>query len=162
VLFATDLIRAEFSSLRPALADVFTRNAQIYQQRLFSLKSWVAREIAPLPPRYRHLVTSHDAFGYFARDYGFALHPINGLSTESEPSAKHFAQLINLIRAEHIKAVFAEKNVNPRMISNLVNETGVRLGDALYADGLGASDSDGATYSAMYQHNARAIVEALK
>jgi len=162
VLFAADLVRAEFSRLRPAWADDFARNAQAYEQRLFALKSWVALEIAKLPPSRRQLVTSHDAFGHFARDYGFTVHPINGISTEGEPDAKHLAQLIDFIRAEHIKAVFAENDVNPRLVSNLVSETGVRLGARLYSDGLGPEGSDAATYEAMYRHNVSAIFGALR
>ena len=162
VLFATDLVRAEFSRLRPAWADDFARNAQAYEQRLFALKSWAATEIAKLPPQRRHLVTSHDAFGYFARDYGFTVYPISGFSTESEPNAKHLAQLIDLIRAQHIKAVFAENNVNPRLISNLVSETGVRLGGSLYADGFGPAGTDGATYESMVRHNVTTIVSGLR
>lgn len=161
VLFATDLVRSEMTRLRPALADAFARNAQAYEQRLFALKAWVAREISKLPPGDRRLVTSHDAFGYLARDYGFTIHALAGLSTESEPDARHLAQLIDLIRAEHIRAVFAESSVNPRLIQSVVSETGARLGGALYADGLGLSDSEAATYEGMYRHNIQVIVSQL-
>jgi zinc/manganese transport system substrate-binding protein len=162
VLFATDLVRAEYSRLRPAWTDDFARNAQAYEERLVALKSWVATEIAKLPPQRRQLVTSHDAFGYFARDYGFTVHPIGGFSTEGEPDAKHLAHLIDFIRAQHIKAVFAENDVNPRLVSNLVSETGVRLGSSLYSDGLGPAGTDAATYELMVRHNVSAIVEALR
>jgi zinc/manganese transport system substrate-binding protein len=161
VIFATDLVRAEFSRVRPALTDEFARNAKAYEERLIALKGWTDREIARLPQASRHLVTSHDAFGYFARDYGFTVHPIAGISTESEPNAKHLAQLIGLIRAEHIRAVFAETNVNPQLVSNLVSETGVRLGGSLYADGLGPANTDATTFDSMYRHNVRAIVGGL-
>jgi zinc/manganese transport system substrate-binding protein len=161
VIFATDLVRAEFCRARPAWADEFARNAQAYDQRLLALKTWVGAEIAKLPPTRRHLVTSHDAFGYFARDYGFTVHPIAGLSTESEPNARQLARLIDLIRTEHIKAVFAETNVNPRLVANLVSETGVKLGGSLYADGLGPANTDATTFEAMYRHNVRVIVDAL-
>ncbi|HXA13600.1 MAG TPA: zinc ABC transporter substrate-binding protein [Opitutaceae bacterium] len=161
VIFATDLVRAEYAHSRPAWAEAFARNAQAYEQRLFALQAWVSREIAKLPPARRQLVTSHDAFGYFARDYGFAIHSIGGLSTDGEPNAQHLSQLIDLIRGEHIRAVFAEDSVNPRIVQNLVSETGVHLGGILYADGLGTADSDAASYETMFRHNVRTIVEAL-
>ncbi|HSY54659.1 MAG TPA: zinc ABC transporter substrate-binding protein [Opitutaceae bacterium] len=161
VIFATDLVRAEYARSRPAWAAVFARNAQAYEQRLFALQIWVSHQIAKLPPARRQLVTSHDAFGYFARDYGFTIHSIGGLSTDGEPNAQHLSQLIDLIRGEHIRAVFAEDSVNPRIVQNLVSETGVHLGGILYADGLGTSDSDAASYESMFRHNVRTIVESL-
>ncbi len=162
VLFASELVRAEYARLRPSSATEFARNAQAYRRRLLALKTEIAREIDTLPPEKRHLVTSHDAFGYFARDYGFTVHAISGLSTDSEPDARHLATLIDLIRRKHIKAVFAESSVNSKLIANLVRETGVRLGGTLYADGLGVAGGDAATYEAMVRLNARTIVESLR
>jgi len=158
---ATDLVAAEFARARPGSADAFARNARAYRDRLAALKAWVCGEVARLPPDRRQLVTSHDAFGYFARDYGFAIHPINGLSTESEADAKHLAALIDLVRRERIGAVFAESSANPRLVANLLGETGVRLGGPLYADGLGPAGSGAESYEAMYRHNVLAIVGAL-
>ncbi len=160
VIFATELVRDEYVRLRPAWADSFARNAQGYRARLIALKAWVSHEIDELPPGKRQLVTSHDAFGYFAHDYGFTIHAISGLSTDSEPDARHLAALIDLIRSERIPMVFAESSVNPRLVANLVRETGVRLGGTLYADGLGFGDA--ATYEGMYRHNVRMIVEGLR
>lgn len=162
VMFAADLVRAELTKLRPGAAAVFERNTHDYRDRLTALKLWAAHEIAMLPPERRQLVTSHEAFGYFARDFGFELHAISGFSTDGEPNAKHLAALIDLIRSRRIPAVFAENNVNARVVANLVAETGVRLGGTLYADGLGPEGSDAATYEAMYRHNVSAIVNGLK
>ena len=84
------------------------------------------------------------------------------MSTDSEPDARQLARLIDLIRREHIRAVFAESSVNSTVVANLVAETGVQLGGTLYADGLGTADSDASTYEAMVRHNVRTIVSALK
>ena len=162
VLFATELVGRELGRLRPALADDFAGRGLAYARRLRTLETWVTGEMAALPPARRQLVTSHDAFGYFARDYGFTVHAIAGLSTDGEADARHLAQLIDLIRREHIRAVFAESSVNSTLVANLVAETGVQIGGTLYADGLGTADSDAATYEAMYRHNVRTIVAALK
>jgi zinc/manganese transport system substrate-binding protein len=161
MMLATDIVRAEFARERPACAVAFSANARAYQARLQSLKAWAAGEIDKLPPGRRHLVTSHDAFGYLARDYGFEVHAISGLSTDSEADARHLASLVDLVRREKIPAVFAEDSANPRLVENLVRETGVRLGATLYADGLGPLGSGAETYEAMFRHNVRAIVEAL-
>ena len=153
-------MRREYARLRPAAADTFSRRAEIYRQRLIALQAWVADEIATLPPAQRELLTSHNAFGYFAHDYGFRAHAISGLSTDGEPDARHLAQLIDLVRARRIKAVFVEASVNPRLVQNLVAETGVRLGGTLYADGLGRGEA--ATYAGMFRHNVRSIVDGLR
>lgn len=162
VAHATDVVRAELTRLRPGAAAQFAKRAQAYGERLKALEVWVSGEMATLAPAQRQLVTSHDAFGYFARDYGFTVHAIAGLSPDGETDARHLARIIDLIRREHIRAVFAESSVNSALVANLVAETGVRLGGSLYADGLGAADSDGATYEAMYRHNVRTIVGALR
>lgn len=161
VIVATGLVRDRLSALRPDQAGVFDRNAQQYRARLGALKAWATREIARLPAQRRQLITSHEAFGYFARDFGFEVHAISGLSSDGEPNAKELAALIDLIREHHIPAVFAESSVNARIVSNLVAETGVRLGGVLYADGIGPSGSDASDYAAMYRHNVTTIVNGL-
>jgi zinc/manganese transport system substrate-binding protein len=160
VRVAAELVRDRYKRLRPASAEAFDRNSLAYLGHLSALQAWVAGEMAKLPPARRQLVTSHDAFGYFARDYGFTLHAIGGPSTDGEPNARHLAALIDLIRREHIPAVFAEGSTNPRLVANLVRETGVRLGGTLYADGLGLGTAG--TYEGMYRHNVTTIVEALR
>lgn len=162
VLFATELVRAEFTRQRPALAERFSTNTQVYRQRLLALKAWAEGEVTQIPPARRLLFTSHDAFGYLARDYAFKVHALSGLSTDGEPNARHMARLIDLIRKEQVKAVFAENSVNPRLISQLVAETGVKLGGTLYADGLGTAESPAATYESMMRHNLTTLVNALK
>jgi zinc/manganese transport system substrate-binding protein len=161
MLFAATLVSRELSRERPSSAESFGLSAEAYRRRLLALRAWVSSEVAGLPPSRRHLVTSHDAFGYFARDYGFTVHSINGLSTESEVDAKHLARLVDLIRREKIRAIFAESSANPRLVENLLEETGAHLGGTLYADGLGPEGSDAGTYEAMFRHNASAIVSSL-
>lgn len=162
VSVATDLVRDELAKLRPEFQKPFAERASAYRGRLFDLKSWADAAFRQVPPEQRYLITSHDAFGYLAHDYGLEVHAISGLSTEGEPNAKHLAALIDLIRQKKIRAVFAENDVNPKVIANLVDETGVKLGGTLYPDGLGPIGSDAETYEAMYRHNVRTIVEGLR
>jgi zinc/manganese transport system substrate-binding protein len=161
MLFAVDLVRSEFSRARPENADAYARNAAGYRGRLMGLKAWASAQVATLPRARRQLVTSHDAFGYFARDFGFAVHSINGLSTESEADARHLAALVDLVRRDQIRSIFAESSANPRLVANLLDETDVRLGGTLYADGLGPPGSGAETYEGMYRHNVLAIVAGL-
>jgi zinc/manganese transport system substrate-binding protein len=161
VIFAADVVRSELARLRPASADAFSRNAADYRRRLEALRSWALAEVARLPAGRRQLVTSHDAFGYLARDFGFTVHPVNGLSTESEADARHLAGLVDFIRAEKVRAVFVESSANPRLVRNLLEETGARLGGMLYADGLGPAGSGAEDYVSMYRHNISTIVGGL-
>ncbi len=161
-LFVSDVIRAEFTRARPESAALFALRAQNLQQKLFALQSWGAEEIRRLPPARRHLFTTHDAFGYLARDYGFTVHPLGGLSTEAEPDAKHIANLVGDVRRLGVKAVFAEDSASDKLIRTLAAETGVKTPAPLYADGPGAPGSAAPTYEAMYRFNLGTIVEALR
>jgi zinc/manganese transport system substrate-binding protein len=120
----------------------------------------VNRKVAELPRDKRKLVTSHDAFQYFARDYGFTILAIEGVSTESEPSNRHVAELIDEIKKEGVKAIFLESTLNPKVTKEITRETNAKIGGTLYADGIGTGDA--ATYAGMMKHNVSTIVDALK
>jgi zinc/manganese transport system substrate-binding protein len=129
--------------------------------RLAALEGWVQSEVSKLPVSRRHLVTSHDAFGYFARDFQFQVHPLTGVNPEAEPDARALVGLIQFIRREQIRSVFADNTENPRLLAAMLKESGATLGGTLYADGPGAPASPASTYEAMIRHNTRTIIEAL-
>jgi ABC-type Zn uptake system ZnuABC Zn-binding protein ZnuA len=157
---ATFIVRDELVKLDPAHADEYRTNAQTYVNQLQQLNGWVKQKIAELPRDQRKLVTSHDAFQYFAKEYGFKIYSIEGLSTEDEPSLRHVSDLIDQIRKQRVKAIFLESALNPKVSVEITRESGAKIGGTLYADGLGTGD--GATYEGMIKHNVTAIVDALK
>jgi ABC-type Zn uptake system ZnuABC Zn-binding protein ZnuA len=157
---ATFIVRDELVKLDPAHADEYRGNAKSYANQLEQLNSWVKQKIAELPRDQRKLVTSHDAFQYFAKEYGFKIYSIEGLSTEDEPSLRHVSDLIDQIRKQHVKAIFLESALNPKVSVEITRESGAKTGGTLYADGLGTGD--GATYEGMIKHNVSTIVDALK
>lgn len=157
---ATRIVRDELSKLDSADQADFEKNAQSYLAELDDLNRWVKRKVAELPRDQRKLVTSHDAFQYFARDYGFTILAIEGVSTETEPSNRHVANLIDQIKKEHVKAIFTESTLNPKVTKEITRETGAKIGGELYADGLGTGDAF--TYAGMVKHNVSTIVGALK
>ena len=161
VLAITRIVESDFAQRRLAQAAVFARNADAYRARLHMLQGWARQEVAQLPPERRILVTSHDAFGYLAREHGFILHPLLGTSTANGADARQLALVISLIKKNHIKAVFAERSSNPRLIETVVRETGAILPPPLSADGL-STEPAFATYDAMMRTNLRTIVEALR
>ncbi len=160
VRIATNLIRDAFIQADPANEDAYRTNAAAYQTRLTSLAAEIRLTVAALPRDRRVLVTSHDALGYFARDYEFEIHPVAGISSTDQPSSQRIRDLIAQIRAENVKAIFSENIENPKILSEITRETGAKLGGTLYADGLGTDEAD--TYESMMRHNATTIVQGLR
>jgi zinc/manganese transport system substrate-binding protein len=157
---ATVIIRDALIEQRPTMEGVFRTNASAYIEKLETLRKWLRKKVAELPRDKRKLVTSHDAFQYFARENGFTVFPIEGLSTDEEPSNRALAGIIDSIRANRVKAVFVESTNNPKVVREITRETGAKLGGMLYADGLG--EGDASTYEGMMKHNVTTIVDALK
>ncbi len=157
---ATAVVEKSFIDADPANKATYEKNAAAYLAELKSLETWAKKEVSTLPREKRKLVTSHDAFQYFARDFGFKIYAIEGVSTEDEPSSKKITDLINTIKSEGVKAVFFESIENPKVVTEITKETGAKVGGELYADGLG--DKTAATYPEMVKYNITTIVDSLK
>jgi zinc/manganese transport system substrate-binding protein len=157
---ATIIVRDALIKLDPDDRADYEKNARGYLAKLEALDSWAKRKVAELPRDKRKLVTSHDAFQYLAKDYGFKIYAIEGVSTETEPSNRHVAELIDDIKSQQVKAIFLESSLNPKVSREITRETGAKIGGTLYADGLGAGD--GVTYEGMVRHNISTIVDSLK
>jgi ABC-type Zn uptake system ZnuABC Zn-binding protein ZnuA len=157
---ATMIVRDALTKLDPADRADYEKNAKAYLAKLDALDAWAKRKVAELPRDKRKLVTSHDAFQYLAKDYGFTVYAIEGVSTETEPSNRHVAALIDDITNQHVKAIFLENTLNPKVSTEITRETGAKIGGSLYADGLG--EGDGSTYEGMFRHNISTIVDSLK
>lgn len=157
----TRFVAAQLAALRPGDAARFEARAEARCAKLRSLDAWARSELAFLPPARRRLVTTHDAFGWFARDYGFTVRSISGLNPDAEPDARDFARLADFIRRERVPVVFVENSTNSRLAAALARETGVRLGGELYPDGL-VPEPDGSTYAALFRHNVLTIAAGLR
>ena len=157
---ATVIVRDELIKLDPADRADYESNAKAYLAKLGDLDQWAKRKVAELSRDKRKLVTSHDAFQYLAKDYGFRVYAIEGVSTETEPSDRHIAELSDEIKKQQVKAIFLESTLSPKVTVEITKETGAKIGGTLYADGLG--EGDGSTYDGMVRHNITTIVDALK
>lgn len=140
----------------------YEANATEYLRELDRLDADLRRSIATIPTVRRKVITTHDAFGYFAADYGVAFIAAQGVSTETEPSARDVARIIRLIREQNVPALFFENAVDPRLLRRIAAETGTRIGGTLFADALTVATGRAPTYVDMMRHNVREIVEALK
>jgi|GraSoi_2013_40cm_1033754.scaffolds.fasta_scaffold07791_1 zinc/manganese transport system substrate-binding protein len=140
----------------------YEANAAAYIQELARLDADIRRAVATIPPARRKVITTHDAFGYFAADYGIAFVAAQGVSTETEASARDIARIIRAIRDQNIPALFFENAVDPRLVRRIAAETGARIGGTLFSDALTAQPGPAATYVDMMRHNIREIADALK
>lgn len=155
-------IAAGLSKADTTGAATYQANADAYIKELQTLDAWAKAQFAAIPAPKRKVITSHDAFGYFAAQYGVTFLAPQGMNTESEPSAKQVAQLIKQIQREKIRAVFVENMSNPKLIAQLSKDAGATVGAALYADALSAADKPGATYLQMMRHNVTELVAGMQ
>jgi ABC-type Zn uptake system ZnuABC Zn-binding protein ZnuA len=159
-----DNIAAALDQADPNNKSAYDANAAAYKKKLDDAKAQVQSIINEIPPDNRKLVTNHDAFGYFARAFGLTIvgAVIPSVSTDAEPSAQQTAALLDTISREHVKAIFAESSVNPKLAATLANDAGVKIVDDLYGDSLGEPGSGADTVDGMLVTNARKIADALK
>jgi zinc/manganese transport system substrate-binding protein len=126
-----------------------------------TLEAQVKQSLGKLPAARRKIITSHDAFGYFGKAYGLDIIAPEGVSTESEASAKDIAKIVRQIKAEKIPAAFLENITDRRLLDQIASETGARIGGTLYSDALSDKDGPAPTYLDMFRHNVQALTAAL-
>jgi ABC-type Zn uptake system ZnuABC Zn-binding protein ZnuA len=159
-----DNIVAALGRVDPAHKTAYAAQAAAYQKRLDEARTQVEAIVNEIPPSGRKLVTNHDALGYFAKAFGLKIvgTVIPSVSTQAEPSAGETVKLLQTIRREKVKAIFAESNVNPKLAETLAKEAGVKIVADLYGDSLGPAGSGAETVEGMWLANARKIADALK
>jgi len=154
-------IRDALIKVDPASKGTYAANAGAYLARLGALDREIRATLAKIPADRRRVITSHDAFGYFADAYGVAFLAPEGLSSEAEPSARAVAGIIRQIESTRAGALFLENVVDPRLLQQIARETGARIGGTLYSDALTGADGPAPTYLDMMRHNVRQIAAAL-
>lgn len=140
----------------------YRRNADSYGRQLKALDQEIRQGWAVIPQPRRLVISSHDAFGYYAAAYGVRFLAPQGVSTDSEASAQGVARLIRQIRQEKARALFVESIADPRLIEQIARETGLKAsGIGLYSDSL-APSGEAASYLGMMRHNTRALTAAIQ
>ena len=152
--------------LDPVHAAEYDANAHQYMDELAELHQFCQDEIAKIPEQSRMLVTAHDAFGYFGQAYGLEVFGLKGISSEEEKDLAHQEEIQRMLIKRMIPAVFVESTIAHRTVEALIEPCraagwDLQNGGELYADALGAADSDASTYTGMIRHNVQTIVEAL-
>ncbi|MCE2672239.1 MAG: zinc ABC transporter substrate-binding protein, partial [Microcystis sp. 53598_E5] len=156
-------IRDQLIELSPEDKEIFTENAAQLIRELENLDRWITAAIKTIPPSQRQLVTTHDAFQYYAHAYGLKVAgTLIGISTEEQPSAQTVKNLADAIKNLQVPAIFAETTINPTLITTVAEEAGVKLApQQLYSDSIGAVGTRGDSYVKMLRENTRSIVESL-
>ncbi|MFV1591511.1 zinc ABC transporter substrate-binding protein [Phaeobacter sp. JH20_36] len=159
-------VQAALSDARPDQADLFAANAAAHLAELDQLIAYGNDILAQVPVENRVLVTAHDAFGYFGRDFGFEVLGIQGISTQSEAGLNRIGALVDMLVARQISGVFVESSVSDRSMRALIEGAAaqgheVRIGGELFSDAMGADGSYEGTYVGMLDHNMTTIAAAL-
>jgi len=162
-----DVVAKGLSETDPPGKDGYEKRAAATRTRMDELHAWALKKAAELPSERRILVTSHDAYNYFGRAYGFQVVGLQGISTVSEAGLADVAKLTDFIKQKKIKAVFVESSVPHDTIERISKDAGVKIGGELFSDAMGTPGQiengyDLGTYEGMIKHNLTTIVEALK
>ncbi|GCL47829.1 metal ABC transporter solute-binding protein, Zn/Mn family [Microcystis aeruginosa] len=162
-IIMVEKIRDQLIELSPEDKDIFTANAAQLIAELENLDRWITAAIKTIPASQRQLVTTHDAFQYYAHAYGLKVAgTLIGISTEEQPSAQTVKNLADAIKNLQVAAIFAETTINPALITTVAEEAGVKLApQQLYSDSIGAVGTRGDSYVKMLKENTRSIVESL-
>ncbi len=145
----------------------YKMNGEATKTKMRALHQWALTKVEELPENRRILITSHDAYNYFARAYDFQVVGLQGISTVSEASLADVAKMVDFIKDKGVKAVFVESSVSPAAIKRISQDSGAKIGGELFSDAMGERGRmeggyDLGTYEGMIKHNLNTVVEALK
>ncbi|OLP62575.1 metal ABC transporter substrate-binding protein [Xaviernesmea oryzae] len=146
-----------FCKADKAGCDDYKKNGAAYEAQLKGLDAEVRKTFAGIPKSRKTVITTHDAFGYYAAAYGLKFLAPEGLSTESEASAKDMAALVEQVRHDKATAIFLENISDPRLMQQIGRETGLTPGPELYSDALSEANGPAATYVDMIRYNTKTI-----
>ena len=156
---ATRVVAVALAEKDPEGKEYFMEHANAYGKRLDELKRWAKVELAKVPRDQRKLVTAHNAFAYFAKEFGFDVIPVAGLNKEQSTTPHEMAATIEAVRKSGVKALFPETGSSVKTLKSVSNATGTRIAEPLIADGNGVGDAAG--FEGMIRHNVSSISTAL-
>ena len=155
-------IRDALIAAMPAYREQIQTRAQQYIEQMGILDQITRERLDRLAPPFKRVITSHDAFGYFGHAYGIEFFAAQGWSTDREVSAADMATIIREIRHDDVRALFVENMSDPRLMQRISEETGVRIGGALYSDALSAPGTQADTYLKMFETNVNTFLQAIE
>jgi len=155
-----DRIAAALKQVDPSHAATYDAQAAAYRAKLEALDAWVRAQVATIPAANRKLVTFHDAFPYYAREYGITIVGVAVEAPGQDPSAGYTARLVDAIRAAGVKAIFSESQFPAKLVQQLAAETGTKVVANLYDDALG--DPPVTSYEEVIRWDTQQLLAALR
>lgn len=148
-------------------AGYYRANAEAYLDSISVLHEWVKQQIEAIPKEQRVMITAHDAFEYFGREYGLEVRGLQGISTVTEAGLQDITTMVDYLSERKIKAVFVETSVPRKTIEAVVDGCRakgheIKIGGELFSDAMGQGGTPEGTYLGMVRHNVNTIVQALK
>jgi manganese/zinc/iron transport system substrate-binding protein len=155
------------SAAAPEHREYFQKQGKTVEAQMAQLHTWAKAKAEELPKEKRILITSHDAFNYFGRAYGFEVVGLQGISTVDEASVGSMTKLVDFIKRRQVKAIFVESSVPPAAIQRISQDAHIKIGGELFSDAMGTPGEmedgyDLGTYEGMIKHNLNIVVRALK
>lgn len=130
----------------PANKDIYTKNAEIYAQKIKDLDTPLREKLAKIPAEKRWLVTSEGAFSYLAKDYDLKEAYLWAINAEQQGSPKQVKALIDKVKENQIPVLFSESTISDKPMKQVAKETGAKYGGVLYVDSLSEKDGAVPTY----------------
>lgn len=155
-------IEAALCKAAPQNCPTFQENAKRYDAALEALDKDIRASFVKIPVTQRIVITAHDAFSYFAGTYTVRVLAPQGISTQAEASAWDVAALIDQIRALKVKTLFVENMASPKLIAQIAQETGARMGETLYSDALSQKGGCCDSYLKLMRHNVALLTRAME
>lgn len=160
VLIWVNNIEKALAAADPEDSERFRANAENYRKKLVALDAYAHSKLDIVPEAKRKVLTSHDAFGYFGREYKVRFLSPVGLSTETEASAADVAKLIDQIKAEGVKVYFFENSNDAKLVNQIAGATGAKAGGELYVEALSDKNGPASTYLTMFRYNVDQVATA--
>ena len=157
-----EIVRA-FEQRDPAHAAEYRRRGEAYERDIAEAHAWGKEMAAGVPQERRRIVTSHDAYNYFGRAYGFEVRGLQGISTVTKAGLKDIKEAVKYVRQHDVPVIFAETSVSPAAVETVAGSAGCRVCEHhLYSDAIGLPGTPEGTFLGVFRFNMRAIVEALR
>lgn len=137
-----EIVKDTLSELDPGSAEYYERNYVEFAERIDELDEVVRQVTETVPSESRKLLTYHDSFPYFAREYGWTVIGAIQPSDFAEPTAQDVARLIDQVREEHVPAIFGSEVFPSPVLEQIAAETGADYIDDLRDDDLPGDPGD--------------------
>jgi ABC-type Zn uptake system ZnuABC Zn-binding protein ZnuA len=154
-------IRDGLIALDPAHAGDYRSNAAAYDKKLDALTAAIRAKVETVPPAQRTMIVFHNAWLYYNARFGIKTVGVIEINPGQDPNPQQIASLVDLAKANHVRAVFSEPEYSAKLAQSLASSAGIRVVSDLYDDSIGQNPKV-SDYLSMLDYDTDTIVAALK